>query len=190
MALKFIPYLKTFKGLSITLLSLFVLTIAFLYLTDGFRLTDVLTYFFWTLVVIGLIFIRGIAELLIKGKKKTLLGVIIFTLIIPSYFIYPIALLVYYDKQFDRVVNREATDVSSCEVIEYGYSACGGPASYLIYSTETTDVQKLEPLVDKYDKADEKFNTRLMLASGCSMAMKPDFILENNTCVGVEKTIR
>ena len=71
MALKFIPYLKTFKGLSITLLSLFVLTIAFLYLTDGFRLTDVLTYFFWTLVVIGLIFIRGIAELLIKGKKKT-----------------------------------------------------------------------------------------------------------------------
>jgi hypothetical protein len=184
---KFIAYIKTFKGFTVVLLCFFALYVVFKYFSSDSNLASVLAFFSGLPVVVGLVIFRGIVELFIKRKKKSLLGVGLVFLIF-AYYASPFISVVFYANQVDRVANREATNVASCEVIEYGYHGCGGPASYLIYSSETTDVEKLKKLVEKHYEAGKKVHGRLLLMSTCDLSMRPDLRLENNKCVGISSS--
>ena len=121
--------------------------------------------------------------------KKIKPYIIVIVVICVVYALLPLFIVSYYEGRVDFVANRGATDVSSCKVIEYGYHGCGGPAWYLIYSSETTDEEKLTKLVERYNEADEEFNSALStlfggLAYTCDSSIKPKLLLENGKCVG------
>ncbi|MGE5944275.1 MAG: hypothetical protein ACM31G_08045 [Flavobacteriales bacterium] len=74
---------------------------------------------------------------------------------------------------------------TECKFIAFGSKACGGPKSYLIYST-SIDVKKLEMLVETYNQKDADFNRKYGVISDCSAVMPPNGLkCENNTCVAI-----
>ena len=74
---------------------------------------------------------------------------------------------------------------TECKFIALGSKPCGGPWSYLVYST-SIDVNKLESLVEAYNKNETTFNLKWGVISDCSFVLPPTSIIcENNKCVAV-----
>ncbi|MCB4798424.1 hypothetical protein [Neotamlana laminarinivorans] len=76
-------------------------------------------------------------------------------------------------------------DTTICKYIGFGSKACGGPKSYLIYST-SIKTDSLELLVKTYNEQEAAFNKKWGIISDCSIVNPPtDLICENNTCKAV-----
>ncbi|MCB0449222.1 MAG: hypothetical protein KDC97_03805 [Confluentibacter sp.] len=76
-------------------------------------------------------------------------------------------------------------ETTTCKFIALGSKPCGGPWSYLVYST-SIDVKKLETMVEAYNKSEAAFNQKWNIASDCAYAMPPASVnCENNTCVAI-----
>jgi hypothetical protein len=76
-------------------------------------------------------------------------------------------------------------DTYSCEYMDFGSKACGGPQTYLVYST-SIDVENLSLLVDNYNEVEADFNTKWGVISDCSVQNPPtEVICENNKCIAV-----
>lgn len=74
---------------------------------------------------------------------------------------------------------------TECKFIALGSKPCGGPWSYLVYST-SIDVNKLESLVEDYNKNEAAFNLRWGIISDCSFVLPPTSVIcENNKCIAV-----
>lgn len=72
---------------------------------------------------------------------------------------------------------------TTCKFIAFGSKPCGGPWSYLIYST-SIDTQNLEDLVENYNNIETDFNNKWGMASDCSVVTPPSIVkCENNTCI-------
>lgn len=72
-----------------------------------------------------------------------------------------------------------------CKFIAFGSKPCGGPQSYLIYST-SIDTEQLESLVETYNQNEARYNAENGIFSDCSIVMPPTRVnCENNTCVPV-----
>ncbi|SFC94690.1 hypothetical protein [Algibacter pectinivorans] len=72
-----------------------------------------------------------------------------------------------------------------CTYIALGSKPCGGPWSYLIYST-SIDTELLEQLVEDYNKKESLYNKTWGMASDCAVAIPPTTVsCENNACVAV-----
>ena len=79
-------------------------------------------------------------------------------------------------------VCNEATE---CKFIAFGSKPCGGPWSYLVYST-SIDINAFEALVNDYNMQEDTYNQRWGIASDCALAQQPTSIsCENNTCMAV-----
>lgn len=102
----------------------------------------------------------------------------------------PIIMLFLYKGLINLTVNRTATDVASCRTIEYGYKACGGAVSHLIYSVETTNEDRLQKFVEGYNNSSRRLQSFSLLMSTCDITPEPKLILENSQCVGVSADIR
>jgi hypothetical protein len=59
-----------------------------------------------------------------------------------------------------------------CDFIAFGSKPCGGPWSYLVYST-TIDVKLLKEKVKYYNSKEHVFNKKWGIASDCMMAAPP-----------------
>jgi len=76
-------------------------------------------------------------------------------------------------------------ETSTCKFIALGSKPCGGPWSYLIYST-SINVEKLENMIETYNKKEAEFNQKWGVFSDCSYALPPTSVnCENNTCVAI-----
>lgn len=76
-------------------------------------------------------------------------------------------------------------DSSNCKFIAFGRKPCGGPWSYLVYST-SIDTERLESLVESYNQKEAIYNTEWNIVSDCAFVTPPASVLcENNTCVAV-----
>lgn len=72
-----------------------------------------------------------------------------------------------------------------CKFIAFGSKACGGPKSYLVYST-SINTENLESLIENYNQKESDFNDKWNVFSDCSIVNPPsDVTCENNTCVAV-----
>lgn len=76
----------------------------------------------------------------------------------------------------------KASDVQQCRKVAFGYKACGGPESYLIYSVEGLDEAALLQKVSEYNALSEAETHRLGLISDCSMALEPSVRLVGGVC--------
>lgn len=76
-------------------------------------------------------------------------------------------------------------DTFECKFIAFGSKPCGGPWSYLVYST-SIDTNRLESLVEGYNQKESIYNTKWNIASDCALVNPPTSVTcENNICVAV-----
>ncbi len=79
------------------------------------------------------------------------------------------------DSQIDTMMsNQSCYDSSECESIAYGAKACGGPIEYLIYSTQSVDINELQPLVNAYNAYNETYNEANSVISDCMFVTPPE----------------
>ncbi len=77
-------------------------------------------------------------------------------------------------QQLQAEIGEAACDTSAqCKTIAVGHKACGGPESYLAYSTKTANGAKLAKLAEDYAAERRKQDTKSGRMSTCSMAMDP-----------------
>ncbi|RED48851.1 hypothetical protein [Seonamhaeicola aphaedonensis] len=74
---------------------------------------------------------------------------------------------------------------TECKYIAFGSKPCGGPWSYLIYST-SINTNVLENKVEQYNQLETVYNAKWGVVSDCALAQEPsDVICEDNKCVAV-----
>jgi hypothetical protein len=87
-----------------------------------------------------------------------------------------------YNEIKTMIGEATATDVLQCRKVAVGYKACGGPASYLIYSVQGLDEAVLLQKVAAYNALAEAESHRLGLISDCAMVSEPSVTLVGGVC--------
>ena len=83
-----------------------------------------------------------------------------------------------------RAVGRAAacTADTQCRTVPVGAKACGGPESYLAYSTAAHRPEQVMALAERYRQERQAENARSGLASDCRMLMDPGAQCRAGTC--------
>ena len=76
-----------------------------------------------------------------------------------------------------------ATEPLQCKKTGLGHKPCGGPASYLIYSTQGLDEALLLQKVSRYNQLVQAEQERLGLVSDCAIVPEPGVALVGGFCV-------
>jgi hypothetical protein len=74
----------------------------------------------------------------------------------------------------------------ACRIIAFGDKPCGGPWRFLIYSTESTDVELLVRKVFVYNIFNRVLNYRYGWMSDCSIAPVPNYGCRDGVCVDLD----
>lgn len=75
-----------------------------------------------------------------------------------------------------------ATSIAQCRLTSFGAKPCGGPRTYLVYSTEATDSTELARAVAMYTSEDARLNQELGRASDCRLVMPPQMTFAAGRC--------
>lgn len=86
-----------------------------------------------------------------------------------------------------RRIEREvgaapAQRLAQCRAMPIGAKPCGGPQSYVVYSTAASSEQKLQELARQYTEAEQKYNRVTETFGTCVHVMPPEVHLRNGTC--------
>lgn len=74
---------------------------------------------------------------------------------------------------------------SDCDFIAFGSKACGGPKSFLVFST-SINVELLQQKVATYNALENAFNKKWGIISDCSVVLPPTSVqCINGKCVAV-----
>ncbi len=76
----------------------------------------------------------------------------------------------------------QANDVAQCRVVGVGAKACGGPQSYLVYSTLSGNETELLQKVERYNALMRMQNEQQGLMSDCAIVPEPGVVLVNGFC--------
>ncbi len=76
-----------------------------------------------------------------------------------------------------------ASEPAQCKKVGFGHKPCGGPASYLIYSTQGLDETLLLQKVSRYNQLMQAEQQRLGLVSDCAVVPEPGVALVGGFCV-------
>ncbi len=75
-----------------------------------------------------------------------------------------------------------AAEIASCRAVGYGSKPCGGPTRYVITSIETTDLSRLNPLLDRYTALEGAYTRREGVISDCMITPVPPVTLRDGMC--------
>lgn len=76
-----------------------------------------------------------------------------------------------------------ASEPAQCKKVGFGHKPCGGPESYLIYSTQGLDETQLLQKVSRYNQLIQAEQQRLGLVSDCAVVPEPGVALVGGFCV-------
>jgi hypothetical protein len=87
-------------------------------------------------------------------------------------------------QQITAEVGTAACDNNSqCKTLAVGSKACGGPASYLAYSTKQSNGEKLTRLATADAAAQKAKEASSGMVSTCSLVMDPGAVCTAGRCV-------
>ncbi len=87
-------------------------------------------------------------------------------------------------QQIKAEIGDAACDTSQqCKSLPVGHRACGGPETYLPWSTKRSNAQKLERLGAQYAKERQEKDTKAGMVSTCQMMMDPGATCSAGRCV-------
>ncbi len=72
---------------------------------------------------------------------------------------------------------------AQCKTIAVGHKACGGPETYLVWSSKRSDPAKVARLADAYGSKRKDENIASGMASNCAMTMDPGATCNAGRCV-------
>jgi hypothetical protein len=75
------------------------------------------------------------------------------------------------------------TQDSECRTLAWGAKACGGPASYVAWSSTQSDAALLQRLAQQHAQAERARNERSGMVSDCSMLIDPGAQCVAQRCV-------
>ena len=78
--------------------------------------------------------------------------------------------------------SADCSNSKQCSALAIGHKACGGPMTYIPYSTENTDTTKLLELSEQHQQRNKELNQLTGMMSDCMMVMQPAFICRDNRC--------
>lgn len=82
----------------------------------------------------------------------------------------------------------QADNVAQCRVVGLGAKACGGPQSYLVYSTLNGNESDLLQKVERYNALMRMQNEQLGLLSDCALVVEPALVLVEGVCKAAPNT--
>jgi len=89
--------------------------------------------------------------------------------------------------QLKTLTENTSCDTSTqCRVLPVGNRACGGPSSYLIYSTKHSNNEEVEKLAEHITSLESQFNAQTGMMSICQHLTAPATQCSDNKCVKVE----
>jgi hypothetical protein len=83
----------------------------------------------------------------------------------------------------ETVGDASCTSNQQCRTLPIGHKACGGPESYLVWSSAATSEGVLRGLVDQYNQARKREVQQSGRVSDCSMLADPGARCEAGRCV-------
>ncbi len=88
-------------------------------------------------------------------------------------------------EEIDELVGEAKADsIEQCAIMPIGVKPAGGPWGYLVYSTLSVDLEKLEKLVSRYNELDEKRNDQSDSFSTADFATEPELTIKDGRCHG------
>lgn len=82
----------------------------------------------------------------------------------------------------ELVGQAQASSVDNCRAIPFGAKPCGGPWTYLVFSTEKTDSAGLADLVGRYNAIEARLNREEGRISDCQFVTPPSLRLVDGRC--------
>ncbi|MCL4410261.1 hypothetical protein [Aliidiomarina haloalkalitolerans] len=83
---------------------------------------------------------------------------------------------------FTLVATPFADHPDQCRALEFGVNACGGAASWLVYSTDVTDSQTLTQLVNDYNEVDALYKSSVAAVSDCAELQQIQLTVRAGIC--------
>ena len=83
---------------------------------------------------------------------------------------------------FQLVGEPACQDASQCRSVAFGSKPCGGPSSYLVYSTQATDSAALAAVAERYRELQADANRALGRVSDCQVVPRPAVMCEGRRC--------
>jgi len=89
-----------------------------------------------------------------------------------------------YSKMSELVSVNACQTSADCALIPVGNMACGGPASYMAYSTGigSERISALKNLAERSKELDTKLNALSQMMGACVFHSAPGLVCENNMC--------
>ncbi len=84
------------------------------------------------------------------------------------------------------VAEPVCNEASQCRTAAFGAKPCGGPWSYLVYSTQTTDSATLAAAVARYNAREAQMNRESGRMSDCRSITPPELDCANSRCVAAQ----
>jgi hypothetical protein len=85
--------------------------------------------------------------------------------------------------QIKTLIGDAACDSQDqCHTIAVGHKACGGPGSYLAWSSKNVDAAKLNELVRRQAAAEQAENQRAGMISDCRLVTDPGAVCRAGRC--------
>jgi len=82
-----------------------------------------------------------------------------------------------------ELIGRAACDADQqCQVLPVGARPCGGPASYLAWSSAATSGSELQALAERYRAEQQAANTRSGMVSDCRAIAPPAAVCRAGAC--------
>ena len=82
-----------------------------------------------------------------------------------------------------QVADPVATSLESCRAMPFGAKPCGGPWTYIVYSTEVADSTELEEIVARYNAVEAELNHRTGQTSDCAVVAPPRLTWDGSRCL-------
>ncbi|WP_462153453.1 hypothetical protein [Pseudoalteromonas piscicida] len=86
------------------------------------------------------------------------------------------------------VADKSCDNDTHCKVIAVGDRACGGPSSYLVYSTRSADEAQVEQLAEQITTLERAYNMQNQMMSICQHLIEPATQCVENKCVKLENS--
>ena len=82
----------------------------------------------------------------------------------------------------DLIGKAECSSDSQCQILPVGARPCGGPASYLAWSSAKTSSAELQALADRYRTEQQERNARSGMMSDCRAIAPPAVACRAGSC--------
>ncbi|MES2315920.1 MAG: hypothetical protein V4631_00360 [Pseudomonadota bacterium] len=95
----------------------------------------------------------------------------------------PVAKSTLIDQIKTEIGTAACDSAQQCKTVAIGHKACGGPESYMAYSTKRSDAAKIIRLAAAYETESRSQNLQSGRISTCQMTMDPGATCSAGTCV-------